>query len=341
MMKTFNQLFFSSLLLVVCSCLMVSCVDEEEYPDTRRGNFEALWRMMDEKYCFFEYKKEQLGVDWQEIYRRYAPQIDESMSQQQLFEVLTNMLGELKDGHVNLYSSFDVGRNWSWHEDYPANISDTLINRYLGRDFRIATGMRYRILDDNVGYIRCSSFAGSLGAGNLDEIFMYLIACNGLIIDLRSNPGGMVTSAEELAARFTNESVVVGYMRHKRGKGHQDFSELQEQVIKPGRGMRWQKKVVVLTNRSVYSAANEFVKYMKCFPNVIVVGDRTGGGAGMPFSGELPNGWGVRFSAVPMYDRDKKDTEFGITPHYRVDMQANDVERGEDSIIEYARKLLK
>ena len=92
--------------------------------------------------------------------------------------------------------------------------------------------------------------------------------------------------------------MLVGYIRHKTGKGHRDFSPLQAQYLTPSNGIRWQKPVVVITNRGVYSAANEFVKYMKNLPNVTIIGDKTGGGAGMPFSNELPNGWSVRFSAT-------------------------------------------
>lgn len=97
---------------------------------------------------------------------------------------------------------------------------------------------------------------------------------------------------------------------------------------------------MVLTNRAVYSAANEFVKYMKCCPGVTVVGDKTGGGAGMPYSSELPIGWSVRFSACPMYDTDKQSTEFGIEPDYYVSLDQADVLQGKDTIIEYARRLL-
>ena len=79
---------------------------------------------------------------------------------------------------------------------------------------------------------------------------------------------------------------------------------------------------------------------MKCCPNVHIVGDKTGGGAGLPFSSELPNGWSVRFSACPMYDRDKQMTEFGIDPDYRVDITESDLIKGKDTIIEFARKLL-
>ena len=300
-----KTLLHSFLVMALWGLSLMSCVDEDEYADNPRGNFEALWKTIDEHYCFFDYKKEQYGLDWDAVHEKYSLQIADDMTDTQLFEVLGNMLAELKDGHVNMYSSWDVARNWSWHEDYPSNVSDTLLSRYLGTDYRIASGMRYRRLDDNVGYIRCASFANGIGDGNLDDILLYLAPCNGLIIDLRDNSGGLLSSAEKLAARFTNSTILVGYMQHKTGRGHSDFSQLEEQLLKPAKGLRWQKRVVLLTNRSVYSAANEFVKYMKCCPGVTIVGDRTGGGAGMPFTSELPAGWSIRFSACPMYDKDR------------------------------------
>lgn len=327
--------------MLLTALSLTSCVDEDEYSNTARGNFEALWKMMDEHYCFFAEKQQTLGVDWNEVHARYAAQVNDLMTEEQLFEVLGNMLGELRDGHVNIYSAWDVARNWSWHENYPSNLSDTLINRYLSTDYRIASGMRYRILDDNIGYIRLQSFASAMGEGNLDEILYYLMPCNALIIDIRDNGGGMVTSAEQLAARFTNSTLLVGYMQHKTGRGHSDFSSMEEQRLKPSKGIRWQKRVAVLTNRSVYSAANEFVKYMRCCPNVVQIGDRTGGGAGMPYSSELPIGWSIRFSACPMYDKDGNSTEFGIAPDYDVQLSQTDLLRGKDTIIEKAREVLR
>lgn len=318
----------------------VSCVDEEEYSDDPRGNFEALWKIINEHYCFFDYKNSEYGLDWNEVYARYSRQIDNSMTSTQLFEVLGNMLGELRDGHVNMYASFDQSRYWSWKEDYPANFSDSLQRRYLGTDYKISSGIKYRKLDDNIGYIYCGSFSNAIGSGNLDDILMDLATCNALIVDVRNNGGGMLTSAETLASRFTNEEILVGYMQHKTGPGHNDFSELQEQKLKPSNGLRWHKPVAVLTNRAVFSAANEFVKYMKCCPGVTVIGDKTGGGAGMPFSSELPNGWSVRFSACPMYDRDMNCTEFGIEPDYNVQLTDGDFAMGCDTIIEYARYIL-
>ena len=78
---------------------------------------------------------------------------------------------------------------------------------------------------------------------------------------------------------------------------------------------------------------------MRCFDRVKIVGDTTGGGAGMPFNGELPSGWSIRFSACPMFDAQGNSTEFGIAPDHAVALRAADEARGEDTLIEYARQL--
>jgi hypothetical protein len=318
----------------------VSCVDEEQFSDTPEGNFEALWKIIDEHYCFFDYKQHEYGLDWQAVYNKYKVRARGDMTSAQLFEVLSDMLAELRDGHVNLSASHDFGRYWTWHEAYPANFSDTLLRRYLGTDYKIASGLDYRILDDNIGYVRYESFSDGIGEGNLDEVLSFMLLCRGLIIDIRNNGGGDLTNAEKLAARFCQEKTLVGYIQHKTGKGHSDFSPLEPRYLEPSSRIRWHKPVCVLTNRHVYSAANEFVSQMKALPTVQIVGDRTGGGAGMPFSSSLPNGWTVRFSAVPIYDAQKHNTEFGIDPDYNVQLTDADFARGKDTIIEFARQLL-
>ncbi len=322
------------------SMMFTSCVDETERPDTPTGNFEALWHIIDEHYCFFDYKQHVYGLDWQEVYNKYKVRVNDNMSETQLFEVLCDMLGELRDGHVNLISSMDYGRYWAWHEAYPQNYSDTLERRYLGTDYRIAGGMSYRILDDNIGYIRYASFASPVGEGNLDDCFSYLALCRGLIIDVRNNGGGELTTAERLAARFVQEKTLVSYMQHKTGTGHSDFSQLEARYLEPSSNLRWHKGVCVLTNRSVFSAANDFAVMMHALPNVKLVGDHTGGGSGMPMSSSLPNGWSVRYSACPIYDKNKQQTEFGIDPDVSVSLTDEATAAGIDLIIEKARELL-
>lgn len=334
-----KAIYFLTILLSLA--FTTACVDIEEYPDTPGGNVEALWKIIDEHYCFLDYKHEAYGLDWDEVHTRYRAQVNNNMTTKQLFEVLCNMLAELRDGHVNLSAAHDYGRNWSWYEAYAANFSDSLLRIYMGTDYKIASGIEYRILDDNIGYMRYEDFSLAIGEGNLDEVFMHMIFCQGLIIDIRNNGGGQLANAEKLAARFCNEKTLVGYYQHKTGPGHHDFSAKEPRYIEPSSNVRWQKPVVVLTNRHVYSAANEFTVYMRTFPQVTIVGDHTGGGAGMPFCSDLPNGWTVRFSAVPMYDKDGQSTEFGIEPDYKVDIDNIDYLKGKDTIIEFARRLLR
>ena len=133
---------------------------------------------------------------------------------------------ELRDGHVNLSAAHNVSRYGRWFDDYPMNQSDSLERIYLGRaeDYQQAGGLKYRILKNNVGYVRCTTFEYNFGDGNLQEMMRYLATCDRLVIDVRSNGGGMLTAAEKLASLFINEETVVGYMCHKTGKAHDAFS---------------------------------------------------------------------------------------------------------------------
>ena len=332
-----NSPLLWSLIVLLLLLLPSSCIGEEEFDNTPTGNFECLWKIIDEQYCFLDYK----NIDWDDVHHRYAPLITDDMSSAGLFEVLGNMLAELKDGHVNLYSTSNMARYWDWYLDYPRNFSESLVEQYLGRDYRIAGGAKYRILEDNIGYVYYGDFSSGIGNGNMNEILSYLSICNGLIIDVRNNGGGALIYATLMAEHFTNERVLTGYIQHKTGPGHSDFSAPEPIYVEPSDGIRWQKPVMLLTNRHSYSATNDFVSAMNCFPQVTLVGDKTGGGSGLPFSSELPNGWGVRFSASPHLNAQQEHIEFGINPDVKVDMKAEDEAQGLDTIIETARRLLK
>ena len=330
------------LAVMACVLCFTQCVWlDDTYEDTPSGNLKALWEIIDQRYCFLEYKAQEYGLDWDGVYQKYSRRIVDDMSEEALFEVLGDMLSELRDGHVNLYSVRDVSRYWSWYQDYPINYSEDLVNNYLGKDFRIASGMYYKILDDNIGYMRYASFSDVISESGLDAIFAHFLLCNGLIIDVRSNGGGSLEYESQLVSRFTNESVLVGYVSHKTGPGHEQFSEPEERMVIPAdEYYRWQKPVVVLTNRGCFSATNAFVNDMSCLPKVCIIGDRTGGGSGIPASSELPNGWSVRFSSAPMFTKDMKHIEFGIEPDIKVDLDPVMAAQGKDSMIEAARAYL-
>ncbi len=252
------------------------------------------------------------------------------------------MLYELQDGHVNLTST-DNQTHFDFWLDSPRNFSEATIesNYYLGQNYQQTAGFKYKILIDEVGYIYYEKFSEGIDNNDLDRVFSYFSNCKGLIIDVRQNSGGNATNSAKIASRFTEKKILTGYICHKTGPGHNDFSEPYAIYLEPAKGIRWQKKVAVLTNRHSYSATNDFVNHMRCLPNVTIVGDKTGGGSGMPFSSELPNGWTIRFSASPHFDKNMNHIEWGINPDVKVDINYKDEANGFDTIIEEARKLLK
>ena len=335
-MKHLNILF-----LLIGLLSATSCIREDVSGNTPEANFESLWEIIDEQYCFLEYKKQEYGLDWDQVHDAYAKRITPSMGWEALFEVLSEMVAELRDGHVNLTSSLASSQYRQWFDSYPRNFSDSIQSIYLKKDYNQSSGLTYQILENNIGYIYCSSFSNGIGDGNLDQTLNRLAICDGLIIDVRNNGGGNLTTAQKLAARFTNQKTLVGYMTHKTGKGHSDFSNPYPVYIEPSNGIRWQKRAVVLTNRRSFSATNDFVNSMKQFPLITIVGDKTGGGSGLPFTSEIPCGWSIRFSASPMLDPQMNQIEFGINPDVKIDMTSEDMQKGKDTMIEYACKLLK
>lgn len=338
----------SALLLVIAG----GCDNSDEYTTSATANFEALWKIMDEHYCFFGYK----DIDWDEVHNRYRLQVKDTMNQYQLFDILAKMLAEVKDGHTNLVAPFNVARYWKWYEDYPRNFNERIQENYMGRDYLIASGMKYTIfpkggspmlpagvsalLKDSIGYVYYETFSSGVGQTNLDYVLHYFRDCKGLIIDVRNNGGGSMTYSDRIASRFTKDRILSGYMLYKTSPAHDAFSEPYPVYLEPSDRIQWYRPVVVLINRRCYSATNDFVNKMSLLPGVTIIGDRTGGGSGLPFSSELPNGWSVRFSACPMLNAEKKDTEFGIDPDKFVSMLAEDEEKGEDTIINEAIRLL-
>ena len=54
--------------LMTTALVLTACVDEEEYSNNARGNFEALWRIIDEHYCYLDEK----NIDWNAIHKTYG-----------------------------------------------------------------------------------------------------------------------------------------------------------------------------------------------------------------------------------------------------------------------------
>lgn len=326
----------NSIILVISFFLFLfgSCIQEYvvNNNDTPKENIQLLWNIVNENYCYFEEKE----VDWQKCKFEYVEQVNNSTSEKELFEICSNMLSELRDGHVNLYSNFNTFRYWDWFLDYPQNFNWSIVERnYLGKDYIIAGRLKARKIK-NIGYLRYESFTHEITLDNIYEAIKQLGEINGLIIDVRDNGGGNLDFVDKFASCFFSEKTLVGYLKYKEGPKHDDFSDFFPLYLEPERDVAFHGQISILTNRLVYSATNDFVSKMKNLPNVTVIGDVTGGGGGAPFSSELYNGWEVRISRDPVFNVQKESIEAGIAPDILVSITPEDEQNGVDTIIEFA-----
>ena len=314
----------------------------EEYQDNALDVFNSMWTEVDENYASFDIR----GIDWDAVYAQNRPRVENGMRNDSLFNVLADMLFVLRDGHVNLQAGFDLSRNWEWYLDFPQNFDYRLIERnYLGEDHQISGPFRHQLID-SIGYVYYRSFENQVS----ESVFNYVLSryssrvengdttiVKGLIIDVRDNGGGSLSNVEEIVSRFTEEKKLVHYWQYKDGPGHNDLTERIPKFVEPKGDFQYQAPVIVLANRSCYSATNFFVQMMKSLgPNILIMGDQTGGGGGLPINRELPNGWTYRFSSTVTTTVAGENIELGVAPDVRVDMTEEDRQEGRDTILEAA-----
>jgi len=320
---------------IIYILLLVSCLFSCSKPapqNTPTAIFNLMWTQVDQGYSFFTYK----NINWDSIREVYRPQISDDMGNEALFDVLATMLFELRDGHVNLRSSFNLSRNWEWYLDAPQNFDYNLLERnYFNQQERF-TGSLLNLKMGNVGYIRYSSFSNFISTSQLDYLIEDFKDLDGIIIDVRDNGGGSINNIQRLVSRFADERRHCFSERLKNGPNHNDFTEKNDVYIEPEGPQQFTKPVIVLTNRSCYSATSFFIAAMKAFPHVTIVGDTTGGGGGIPIGAELPNGWTYRYSASETTLPNGTNIELGVAPDVSVNMTAIDEAQGKDSILEYA-----
>jgi hypothetical protein len=336
-MKYIKLVFAITLILVLAGC--EKALIQPDPANSTVENFDLLWKVMDEKYAYFTYK----NIDWNALKSKYRPQATKAKSAQELFRVVSDMLYELKDGHVNLFSSFDISRNWEWYLDYPANFNYTLIERnYLSSKYQFTSSFVADTLkrgSKRIGYIYYDSFQRTISGSTIDDVLKRYKTLDGLIIDVRDNGGGSLGTADFFIRHFLKEKTLLGYTRYKSGPGHDDFTDYYPIHLEPTGETFTAKKVVVLTNRKVFSAANYFVSAMSQLPQVVVVGDQTGGGGGAPITAELQVGWRVRYSATQMFNIKKEHLEPGVPPGIKVNILPTDEAAGIDTILEKAISL--
>ena len=330
-----KQIVIIALCLSLSSCEFLWLKPQNDPSPTQI--FDEAWNFANEEYSFFEFK----GIDWDDVYNRYSPLVSDEMTEVELFDLLADMLFELRDGHVNLSSTFDISRNSTWYLDSDPNFNyDVLERNYFNGEQRFASG--FVVMDfGDVGYIRYSSFTRTINEAVLDELLTDFQDKNGLIIDVRNNGGGSTLNGDRFVGHIIDQRYNFGDIRYKNGPGRNDFSAPQPITRSPRGDTSYTKPIVLLTNRSSYSATNTFTLMMSQLPNVTVIGDTTGGGGGYPANMELSNGWNLRVSSSISTMPNGFNVEDGISPDIRIDLDSALLYNGIDAILERALSELR
>lgn len=299
--------------------------------------FDALWTEFDRHYSFFEVK----DVDWDALRAQYSLRVTPDLTDRELLGVMGEMLDHLEDGHVNIYTPMGPYSYDGWFEPYPVSFRWAMVearvnNIRYSADQQVAWASLLEL-----GYIHVGDFVGAGRVSDLDEAVSELLDKPGLIIDVRNNGGGSARAARLFAGLLADERFHHLDIRYRNGPEHDDFTEPEKRYIEP-RSPRYTGPVVVLTNRRVFSAAEDLVLAVKRIPTVTVIGDTTGGGAGNPIFRELPNGWTFRLSRWLATDPSGWTWEgVGIAPDIRVVQTDADVDSGREPVLDTAVAVLR
>jgi C-terminal processing protease CtpA/Prc len=322
-------IFILAVFVVIISCKKVFFKPDKASSDPQT-NFEYLWNEVNKKYSYFELK----NIDWDNIKVQYQAMISPTMGDEVLFNVLGKMLNELRDDHTNLISPFNIS-TYNLPIKKKPNYYARVIQEIMPDLQRTGAFSHSLIPNENIGYIRYGSFSDMFTSEQMDYVLKKYMNTKGIILDLRSNGGGAVMNVPLLLERFVDAKTLVAYSKTKNGPGKNDFGPLEKFYVDKTTSVRYTKPVIVLTDRSSYSATNFFALATKAIPNMTLMGDTTGGGGGLPNGGQLPNGWSYRFSISQLLDLQQNNyAEDGVPPEIYAEFNWNDLTR--DEIIERA-----
>ncbi len=189
---------------------------------------------------------------------------------------------------------------------------------------------------ENLGYIRLKSFNE-----NSDKQFLKSVKkiekktkIIGYVIDLRNNPGGLLTQAINITDFFLDEGEIVSTKGRKISETRKFFARKGDEI----KG----KPVVILINNGSASASEIFAGAMKDHKRAIILGENSYGKGSVQSIIPLKNGGGMRLTISKYYlPSGKSISEVGVTPDILVEEKGEDflINSEKDNQLNYAIKL--
>ncbi len=187
----------------------------------------------------------------------------------------------------------------------------------------------WRVID-GIGYVRIALFSERT-SGELEKALQELgeEEIEGLILDLRNNPGGIFPSAAiEVASQFLEEGIIV-YERDKDGR--------EKPYSVKGRGLATEIPLVVLVNKGSASNSEVVAGAIQDHGRGVLIGEKTFGKGSVQRVHELSDGSGLYVTTAILLTPNRHPIhEEGLTPDIEVPFTTEDLEARRDPQLERA-----
>ncbi len=188
----------------------------------------------------------------------------------------------------------------------------------------------------NLGYIKLKSFNENSDKQFLDTIKLFEknSKVEGYILDLRNNPGGLLTQAINITDFFLDDGEIVSTKGRKASETRRFFARKGDEI----KG----KPIIVLINNGSASASEIFAGALKDHKRAIILGESSYGKGSVQSIIPLRNGGGIRLTISKYYlPSGDSISEVGVTPDIVVEETGDDfkINSKNDNQLNYALKL--
>jgi len=211
------------------------------------------------------------------------------------------------------------------------------INKTIKREIIEIKSVESKILKEKVGYLRLKAFNDNSSKQLIEKIKKIENKERplGYILDLRNNPGGLLTQAIRVTDFFLDEGEIVSTRGRKAIENRRFFAKKGDRV----KG----KPLIVLINNGSASASEIVAGALKDHKRAIILGSNTYGKGSVQSIIPLNNGGGMRITISKYYlPSGQSISGVGVSPDIFVDDEDDNfqINTETDSQLNYALKLL-
>ncbi len=193
------------------------------------------------------------------------------------------------------------------------------------------------LLKNNVGYLRLTSFNENSGDQIREQIreFEKKGNINSYILDLRNNPGGLLSQAIRISDFFLDNGEIVSTKSRKASENRKWFAKKGDLI--------GGKTLVVLINYGSASASEIVAGALQDHKRAIILGENSYGKGSVQSIIPLKNKGAIRLTVAKYYlPSGKSISEVGVSPDIEIDEDTDEfrIKTDTDNQLSYALKLL-